>query len=106
MKTPLSPSDIELLIWCHCRPEPHDRIDAPAIVDGIHMWLEAGMIEPNPDFANGTYTTTDKGRAMIEALCNTPEPRCAWIDASGNPLLIVKRSGVQAIADWCNGDVK
>jgi len=83
MKTPLSPSDIEVLIWCHCRPAPHERITAPAVQDGIRMWIEAGMVEPADDCPKGTFRTTDKGRAMIQALCNTPEPRCAWLGASG-----------------------
>lgn len=74
MKSKLSPSDVEVLIWCHCRPEPHERITAGAVRDALVMWSRAGMIESALDCLAGTYRTTPKGCAMIEALCAVAVP--------------------------------
>ena len=80
MKSPLTPNDIEVLFWCYSRPEPHERIGAPAVEVSLRMWLDAGMIKPaDARLAIGTFTTTDKGDAMVASLCNTPEPRCVWV---------------------------
>jgi len=87
MKSPLSPSDVELLIQCHCCPGKHPRHDAPAIVDALNMFLNCGMIEKDRREA-GSYVTTEKGQAMIEAICQTAEPKAAWIQADGHILLI------------------
>jgi len=76
MKHPLSPSDIEVLIWCHCRSSRHERYDAPAVHEAQVMFLNCKMIEMKD--GNNFYTTTDKGNAMIKKLCNTIEPVCIW----------------------------
>ena len=93
MKTPLSPNDIEVLIRCHCRhDEPHPRVEARAVQEALRMWKDAGMIECSN--SDDSYSTTDKGHAMIEALCNTPEPHpqwsCVWVDQTGRILLMTK----------------
>jgi hypothetical protein len=49
------------------------------------MWCKAGVIEQSIVVPN-VYCITEKGRAMVRALCNTPEPRCVWVDASGKEL--------------------
>lgn len=85
MKSPLSPSDIEVLIWCHAHPEPHPRIDAPAVKGAVEMWFAAGMLRHTAT-DDDVFATTDKGKAMIAALCKTPEPRAVWVDAQDNIL--------------------
>lgn len=77
MKTPLSPSDIEVLLHCHTCPAPHPRHDAPAVIESIDMFFQAGMILPTPT-RSFTFTTTPKGNAFIQALLNTPEPVQSW----------------------------
>lgn len=78
MKSPLSPSDIEVLLWCHSRAEPHPRLAAPAVHEAIQMYERCGMIEKRdvPDLS--LYRTTAKGRAFIEALCKVSEPVPVW----------------------------
>jgi len=66
----VTPSDIEVLIWCHCSPEPHPRLKAPAVHEGLRMWSKKGMIEPYSGCPPGTFRTTDKGRAMVESIYN------------------------------------
>lgn len=78
MKTPLSPIDIELLLWCHCRAEPHPRITVPAIAESLFMFQKCGMISETTN-KYGCFTTTDKGRAMVEAMCAIAEPRVQLI---------------------------
>lgn len=83
MKTPLSPSDIEVLLHCHVCPAPHPRSGAPAVRAAIDMFAYADMIEVweptggalgEPSY----WRTTDKGDAFVKALCNTPEPVQTW----------------------------
>ena len=84
MKTPLSPSDIEVLLWYHCRPEPHERQDAPAVAESRVMFIECEMLEPL--VGKDLYGTTAKGAAMVDMLCHAAEPRCVWIGGDGTPL--------------------
>jgi hypothetical protein len=54
------------------------------------MWMRGGFIRYTSSHINpfvATYETTAKGKAMIEALCNTEEPRQVWVDHNGKPLL-------------------
>lgn len=74
MKKPLSLTDIEVLIWCYCNPEPHERINAPAVQDSLKMWRDAGMIEPAHGCPHGTFRTTPEGVAMIDALRHATVP--------------------------------
>lgn len=85
MKSPLSPSDIEVLIWCHCRPEPHERLDAPAVSEAIRMFLDCGMVKLY-EGKKDMYVTTKKGAALMRMLRNTPEPRLVWVDGFGSIL--------------------
>lgn len=82
------PSDIEVLIHCHCFPMIHPRADAPAVKDGIKKLHGQGLIERNEDDFS-MWHTTQKGCAMIESLCRTPPPSMmvCWSDANGNVLL-------------------
>ncbi len=77
----MSPSDIEFLIWCHCRAEVHPRSDAPAILDVTSRFLDEGLIEQRTE---DYYHTTARGRAMISSICSTPLPVEAWADQNGN----------------------
>lgn len=82
MKSPLSPSDIEVLLHCHTCPAPHPRLEAPAVQDAIHTFAKAGMVSwvPGQTAHHGQpyYITTPKGDAFIQALLHTPEPVQTW----------------------------
>lgn len=78
----ITPSDIEFLIHCHARPEPHPRFDAPAIQDAIQKFLQDGIIE-----SYGTkkmYCTTMKGKTWLLMLQNTPYPELIYVDPRVN----------------------
>ena len=79
MKSPLSPSDLEVLIHCHTVPSPHPRREARAIAEAIRMFHDAGMIEQDLDKGGSLiFRTTPKGAVFLTALCYTPEPVAEW----------------------------
>lgn len=82
MKSPLSPSDIEVLLHCHTCPEPHPRLKAVAVEEALAMFEDCDMISKvgRADI----YTTTAKGKMFIRMLCETPAPIEIWIDPRKN----------------------
>lgn len=72
----MSPNDIEVLLHCHCTPGPHQRLDAPAVLDAVTRFLDAGLIER---VAPSEYRTTEGGRVLVEALCAVPWPVRRWV---------------------------
>ena len=82
MKSPLSPCDIDVLIWYHVHPHVHPNSDAPAVRESTAMWVRSGMLAMDGEL----FTTTPKGAAMVRALCRTPEPVQAWVGKDLVPL--------------------
>ncbi len=74
------PSDIEVLLHYHVSPDPHPRIEAPAVADGIRRLKQLGLLEDRR--RDNVYTTTDKGRVHIEQLCTMPLPVFKWVNAN------------------------
>jgi len=85
MKTIETPNNIDVLIHYHCSPEPHPRVDAPAIVGAIEDLTSVGALEVR----EGKLRTTKMGEAWLKALCKVPPPRQAWVDAHGNVLIVI-----------------
>ena len=75
----MTPSDITTLIHIHCRTDGLPNHDAPAVIDTILQFSADGIIEPANDRTCG-YQTTDRGKALIQLLCQTPLPQTAFID--------------------------
>lgn len=75
----MSPSDIEVLLHCHCMPGPHPRSDAPAVMDALDTFLKAGLIEPRDDSRGGGFGTTDGGVMLVKALCDVQFPVRRWV---------------------------
>lgn len=82
MKSPLSPSDIEVLIHHYACPAIHPRADAPAVQEAIEMFLDCGMmaLDTTPAGKSGwhSFHVTKKGEYFIDKLCNTVEPVQRW----------------------------
>ena len=76
----MTPLEIEVLIHCHACPCPHPRINAPAVWGTIKYFQDQGLIRPVKNY----YETTDRGKAMVYLLCNTPFPLQQWVDQYGN----------------------
>lgn len=81
-----SPNNIEVLLHYHTTPEPHPRIDAPAVKEATEMLLRVECIKPSMP---GRFNTTPKGKAWVEALCNVELPQEAYVDSNQNVLLIL-----------------
>lgn len=69
----LCPAYIEILLHCHAHCEPIPRLDAPVTRDALAMLEEFGMIEVD-DHSGSGLTTTARGRALVNLLCETPIP--------------------------------
>ena len=41
----MTPSDVEVLIHCHCIGTPHPRLTAPAVAGTVEKFLADGLIE-------------------------------------------------------------
>lgn len=78
----MTPNDIEVLIHCSCSAVKHPRYDAPAVKDSLKMFIDLGMIEATSE--PSVFNVTEKGRAHLIQLCNTPFPTCKWVDVNGN----------------------
>jgi hypothetical protein len=86
MKRPTlrTPNDIEVLIHCHCCPDPHPRIDAPAVKEALRHLAEWKAIVPSDQ----GWKTTALGAAWLCALSRVPIPttRSFFVDADGELL--------------------
>lgn len=79
----MSPSDLEVLIHYHCCPAQHPRHDAPAVIESTNKFLSDEIIRDCNGNQSG-YTTTEKGRAWLKMILNTPYPTQCWVDGNGN----------------------
>ena len=75
----MTPNEIEVLIHYHTSRTAHPRLNAPAVQAAVRMFEQTGIFEQD----NGIYHTTDRGKALVQVLCNTPFPREAWVDENG-----------------------
>jgi len=82
----MSPSDIEVLIHYHCCPAVHPRDDAPAVQEATQEFLMDGIIMHDAKSKSG-YRTTERGRALLAAICATPLPTEAWVDDNGKVII-------------------
>ena len=82
----MTPSDIEILIHHHVCPERHPRFDAPAVQETIRFFVRAKIFEET----DNSYTTTERGEALVELLCKTELPQQAWVDKDGSVILRAK----------------
>ncbi len=89
----MSPLDIEVLLHYHSMDGHHPRVPAPAVENAIQKLLSHDIlrIRPMPPSPAGSapfmpyYTTTPRGAALVNVLCNTPYPeeRTVFVDQNG-----------------------
>ena len=78
-----SPSDIEVLIHYFVSPTIHPRIDAGAVKSTINTFLKDGIFVSDTTNSN-YYQVTEKGRAWLKVIVNTPYPKAIWVDQHGD----------------------
>jgi len=82
----MTPLHIKLLLHHHCRCEPYSRHDpdhaeSPAVSEYRSELILADILTIDSTSGSG-YMTTERGKALVEMLCQTPFPESKWI----NPL--------------------
>ena len=75
----MTPLQIEVLLHCATSGSPFPRADAPAVVEAIKYFLNNYLIEGSDDY----YTTTDRGEALVNLLCQVSFPVKGWVDKDG-----------------------
>lgn len=74
---PLSPHAIQVLLWCHCHPDPNPEENG-MWRQTIAEFVKVGVLEKELD--SERHRTTPLGGAWVNALCNTPIPRMVFVD--------------------------
>ena len=88
----MTPLDIDILLWCRTRCEPHPQRESMAGSATLRAFLDMGVIEldkelsKDADDSHRVYKTTSLGKAWVEALCNVPQPELCFIDRNGRLL--------------------
>ena len=72
----MTPNEIEILIHYHTTLSVHPRIDAQAVIGAIERLLKQGLIIRM--HGQEYYTTTLRGKAHIQQLCNLTIPIHVW----------------------------
>lgn len=69
----MTPLELQILIHCYITLTEHPNKDAPAVKEAFNKFKADGIIEP-------TFNRlTEKGRAWLEVILNTPCPKC-WCE--------------------------
>ena len=80
----MSPLYIEILLHIHCTPVDWEREHASACAECIGDFLDEGIIRARSAIENENtqhphkYSTTERGDALVEALCRVPYPTAMW----------------------------
>lgn len=75
----MSPYEIGILLWYHCRPTDHEDIqrNPPVWRPTIERFIaDELLVTATGDTA---YAMTERGHAYVRALCSVPLPEHAWI---------------------------
>lgn len=78
----MPPGQISLLLHYHFSPAEPDRNNMTR--EWTDHFLSNDLIERREDGMG--YTTTERGRAFVEMLCNTPLPISKWVDPRVEPV--------------------
>ena len=80
----MTPLALEMLVWFHTRAAaagPFEGIERGPQSEIMRQFLVEGIIEPYDSTSPAhTYRTTDKGRAWLEMILDTPQPKLVWAD--------------------------
>jgi len=74
----MTPLHIELMIHYYAHCEPTYNPEAPAVKEYTLDLLKEGLIDESATSGSG-YVSTDKGKAFVEKICETPIPVQTWI---------------------------
>lgn len=80
----MSPLKIQMLLHFHAYCESYDDRGGNAQREAFHHFLSERLItevaiHQGASIYGRFYRTTDRGRAMVEALCAVKLPICKWV---------------------------
>ena len=80
----MTPNDLDVLLHYYTTVDaPHERLQAPAVVDTISRFLAYGIFEEANKYftpGSGLYKVTAKGKAWVQMILGTPYPEFRWVD--------------------------
>jgi hypothetical protein len=74
----MTPNDLDILIHYYVCPDIHERYYAPAVMESCREFVQSGIFVSSGE--DGIFSVTEKGRAWMELILNTPMPILKWID--------------------------
>ena len=74
-----SPLEIEVLLHYYYSPDPHPKHNTEGVVNIIHKFRNHGIFTDQVQ----PYLT-DKGKAWLHLILNTPYPKQVFVDQFGN----------------------
>jgi hypothetical protein len=83
MTTIGTPLHVSILLHCHTSSARYPNYAAPAVQKAFDDLLNSGAINHYPEDDHDCFSTTEKGRAWVAAICATPPPVQCWKDANG-----------------------
>lgn len=75
----MTPLQIEVLLHCATSGSPFPRANTSAVIEAIEYFINNDLIECSEDH----YTTTDRGEATVNLLCQVSFPVQQWVDKDG-----------------------
>lgn len=81
-----TPNLLEVLLHYHVSPDPHPRIDAPAVQGAIDAMLHEGILQSDLS-RDSQYALTERGEVWLKMLLDTPLPIRleVWVDPRCEP---------------------
>jgi hypothetical protein len=79
----MTPLHIKMLFHYHAVAEPYamrhpEHANSAAVEEYRNDLLSANLIEPSDNSGSG-FTTTERGRVYVDAICSVPWPVQKWV---------------------------
>lgn len=92
-----TPYQIEIMLHYHCSVGAFVRWRAPIFDETLGDLVSMGLLAPYDDGIRPSdpycYTTTERGRALIEMWCATPIPEMKFVDPRFSDTALSQRAG-------------
>ena len=74
--TKFTPVELVVLLRCHYEADGPSNNDSPAVAKALSRWEGLGCVR----YEDYHWEITQKGRAMVGMICQTPLPEQVWAD--------------------------
>jgi hypothetical protein len=83
----LTPLHLEIMLHAYAHADPVPRSHAPAVQRFVHDLEDEGLLDTQFPLGALHVRATEKGKAFVAMLLNTPMPEQAWVDSRNNELI-------------------